>query len=83
MTLPLIRVFHVEQFPRILNAVVSTPDAPKKFRQLFNFGGMGFFAERLVCRSGANDVQMILLQAIQSEDLRRLGTQGVRGSNHE
>jgi hypothetical protein len=73
----------VEQFPRILNAVFSTPDATKKFLQLFNFGGMGFFAERLVCRSGANDGQMIQIQAIQGESLRWLRTQGVLGFNHE
>ncbi len=83
ITLPLIRVFHVEQFPRILSAIFSTPDASKKFSHLFNFAGMGFFAERLVCRSRANGVQTVLVQSIESEPLRWLGTQGVLGFNHE
>lgn len=55
---------------------------PKKFRQLFNSGGFYLFGEWVVCRFGANGVQMIMLQVIQSGDLRRLGTRGVRGFRH-
>ena len=44
---------------------------------------MDIFAERVACRSRASDVQMIQLQAIESEFLRWLGTQGVHGFNHE